>query len=137
MQIQAAPPETPVLSIGDASKNVGVYAKAILAQPQVTRGGKYVIAYNEETTIGGLLETWSKVTGKPSVYVQTTSLKAFDDIWPVEGYEMGGMLKFWEEAQDKSWSGEELLTGKDLNIESDKLVTIEETYKSMDWDAVL
>jgi len=112
---------------------VGIFTSAILAQPQLTLGGKFVLAEAEVTTIGVLVETWIKATGNPSVYIQTTSLEEFDNVWPMWGREMGEMMVFWEELGDKSWSGEHILTKEHLGIDPKSLVGVEETYKSMDW----
>jgi hypothetical protein len=133
LQLQPVPPTVPVISIGDATKNVGIFTSAILAQPQLTLPGKFVLAHAEETTIGGMLETWSKATGKPSIYIQTTSLEEFDSAWPMWGREMGEMMQLWEELGDKSWSGEELIKREQLGIDPKSLVGVEETFKSMDW----
>ncbi len=131
VQIQCTPPTTPQFSIGNAGINVGVFALNIFAKPEVSLPGKYVLAYNQATTIGDLLKDWSLATGKPSVYVQT-SLEDFDAVWPKWGYEMGVMMKFLDEFGDKAWATEPFVVAKDLKI-TDKLVTIDETYKSMDW----
>lgn len=123
-------------SIGDASKNVGVFVSSILNQPELTQGGKFVFASVEETTIGEMLDTWTEATGKPSVYVQTTSLEAFDAVWPMWGREMGLMMLLWEELGDKSWSGEKvILTKEDLKIK-DKLVTTKEAFQTLDWSSL-
>jgi len=135
VHLSTASPNAPVLSIGDATKNIGVFTSAILAQPNLTLG-KFVFAYVEETTTGQLLQTWSKATGKPSAYVQVVSVEDLNRLWPQWGQEMGIMMKFWEDYGDKSWSGEEVLTKKDLGLEGEKFVGIEETYKNQDWSAL-
>jgi hypothetical protein len=81
------------------------------------------------------LENWSAATGKPSVYVQT-SLEEFDQVWPMWGQEMGIMMKFWEEAKEKSWSGEEILTADDLGVK-DGLVGSKEAFSRIDWTNVV
>jgi hypothetical protein len=121
--------------MGDARINVGIFATSILAQPPLTLG-KFVLAYVEKTTVGGLLETWGKAVGKPVVYVQTATLEAFNDVWPMWGHEMGVMMKFWEEMQEESWSGEVVLTKEDLGIKSG-LVGAEQSFKNVDWSTVL
>jgi hypothetical protein len=136
VQLAVTPPTVPIRSIGDVSKNIGFFTSAILAQPQLTQG-RFVCAYTEETTIGGMLETWSEVTGKPSVYTQVASLEEFNNVWPNWGHEMGVMMKLWEEVGDKSWSGEDYLTKEDLGIAGEKFSTIAETFKEMDWTAIL
>jgi len=133
VQLQPTPPTVPIQSIGDASKNVGIFVRAILASPKLTLGGKFVLASIEETTSGELLKTWSKATGREAVYVQVPSLEEYDSIWPMWGQEIGVMMKFWEEAGDKSWSGESgILTLKDLGIK-DEFVGNEQAFKSIDW----
>jgi len=132
LQMQPSPPTVPILSIGDVVKNLGTFASAILAQPRLTHG-RYVFAYVEKTTIGEILQTWSKATGKPSVYVQTASLEDFNRAWPSWGPALGVMMKYWEESGDKSWSGEEFLTRNELGLSDAEFVGIEETFKGMDW----
>jgi hypothetical protein len=136
VQLSAAGPDVLIKSIGDVTKNIGVFTSAILAQPELTHG-RFVLAYIEETTSGEMLKTWSKATGKPSVFVQVKSLEEYDAVWPNWGNEMGVMMQFWEEAGEKSWSGESVLTKEDLGIQNEKFVGIEETFKSMDWSAIL
>jgi hypothetical protein len=135
VQLQPTPASVPVLAMGDARINVGIFATSILAQPPLTLG-KFVLAYVEKTTVGGLLETWGKAVGKPVVYVQTATLEAFNDVWPMWGHEMGVMMKFWEEMQEESWSGEVVLTKEDLGIKSG-LVGAEQSFKNVDWSTVL
>lgn len=131
LHLQPVPPTVPILSIGDAYKNVGVFTNAILAKPELTRQGKFILAYIEKTNIGDLLERWSKASGKPSVYVQTTSLEAFDSVFPMWGHEMGIMMQFWDKLQAQSWSGEEYLTKEDLEI-TEEFVGIDEAFKTLD-----
>jgi len=135
VQLSPAPPTVPILSIGDSRSNVGIFTNAILAQPSLTHS-RYVLAYVEETTTGGLLEQWSKVTGKESVYVQVKDLEEFDQLWPGWGAEMGGMMAFWAEAGDKSWTGEDFITPKELGVEGSKFVGIEGAYAGQDWSGL-
>ncbi|KAH0557153.1 hypothetical protein GP486_005054 [Trichoglossum hirsutum] len=134
VQIQPTPPSVPILTIGDAKANIGAFVRAILSQPKITLQ-KTVLAYVESLTIGELLENWSAGTGKPSVYVQT-SLEEFDQVWPMWGREMGVMMKYWEEAKEKSWSGEEIVRPNDLGVK-DGLVGSTEAFSRIDWTGVL
>ena len=72
----------PILAMGDARINVGIFTNAILSQRHLT-AGKFVLAYVEKTTAGGLLEAWGKAVGKPVGYVQTATTEAFNDVWPM------------------------------------------------------
>jgi len=134
IQTQPVPPSVPLLSIGDTVKNVGVFTNAILAQPKVTLPSKIVLAYAEETTTGGFLQSWSEGTGKESLYVEVKE-EAWDKLWPLWGHEMGVMMEFWNEAQDKSWSSQdqEVITKKELGIKDGELVGPKEAFAAMDW----
>jgi len=136
VQLSATGPDVPIKSIGDVSKNIGFFTSAILAKPELTKT-RFVLAYTEETTIGGMLEIWTKATGKPSVFVKVATLEEYNAVWPAWGQEMGVMMKLWEEVGDRSWSGEDVLTKEDLGIEGKKFASIEETFKEMDWNAIL
>jgi hypothetical protein len=135
IQLQPTPASVPILAMGDARINVGVFATSILTQPGLTLG-KFVLAYVEKTSAGELLQTWGKALCKPVEYVQTATLEAYDNIWPLWGHEMSVMMKFWEEEKDRSWSGEVILTKEDLGIEFG-LVGAEQGFKNLDWSTVL
>ena len=132
--MQPVSPTVPILSIGDITKNLGKFTSAILAQPQLTHG-KFVLAYVETIPIGKILEIWSEVTRKPAVYVQVSSLEQFDNVWPKWGHELGIMMQFWEEYGENSWSGEEVLSSKDLGIK-ETFVGIRETFENTDWSSL-
>jgi NmrA-like family len=132
---QTAPASTPVFSIGDQTKNVGPIILGIAKKPELTLGGKYVLATESKTTFGDILKTWGRQQGKETEYIEI-SLEAYNRLWPMWGQEMGVMNEFWGEFGDKSWSGQELLTKEDLGI-TEKLVTSEEALASYDWSSVL
>ena len=130
IQIQDTPPDVPVRTIGDAEANVGLFVKAIIAQPDKTLGGKFVVAHVEDTTVGDMLQTWAKAQGKRAQYVQVDE-KTFHELWPMWAEEAGVMMQFWDWAKENSWSGEEgILTKDDLNVEG-RLVGLEEAFTSM------
>lgn len=129
IQIQCTPPDTPIKTIGDTIVNVGIFVKAILAQPEKTLGGRFVLASVADTTAGELLQTWAKAQGKAAQYVQTDE-KTFNALWPMWAEEIGGMMQFWAWAGEKSWSGEDVLTKEDLGVH-DGLVGLEQAFKSL------
>lgn len=123
-----------ILSIGDISKNLGIFTSSILAQPQLTHG-RIVVAWVEQTTMGDMLNQWAEVTGKDAVYVQT-SPEAFNAVWPMWAEEMGGMMQFWNDFGIESWSeGEDVLTFKELGIK-DKFATVKEAFQGQDWSFI-
>jgi hypothetical protein len=99
--------------------------------------GKFVLAKTQTLSAGDVLKTWSEATGKKAEYVKV-SLEDFDRMWPMWGMEMGVMLKFWDEAKDKSWSGEEGIVGaEELGVEVGKLVGLKAAFEGLNWAAVL
>ena len=115
IQLQSTPADTPIFSIGDVRKNLPLVFKAVIEQPEKTRG-QYVVAYSEKTNSGEFLQTWASENGHKAVYVQV-SRDTFNSVWPGWSEELGVMMEFWDEYRDLSWSGEEgLLTPKDLGV---------------------
>jgi len=133
IQLQPVPPTVKVVSVGDISKNLGLFTSAILAKPQVSQG-KYVLGRVETTTMGDMLQAWGEVTGKQTAYVQTSS-EDFNAVWPMWAEEMGLMVLFWNEYGEKSWSGEDFLTSKELGI-GEKFVSIRESFKEQDFSYI-
>ncbi|KAH6712476.1 putative NmrA-like family domain-containing protein 1 [Leptodontidium sp. MPI-SDFR-AT-0119] len=107
LQIGTGPATTPILSIGDAKSNVGLFTNAILVQPELTYT-RYILAYMGETTMGEMFKTWGRK-------------------WHM-CREMGVMMELWGEYGNKSWTGQEVLTTKDLGLTSG-FVGIEEAFR--------
>ncbi|KAK2808667.1 hypothetical protein FQN50_004532 [Emmonsiellopsis sp. PD_5] len=130
--VQPTSESMPLSTIGDHTKNIGIFAEAVLKQPERTRG-KYVLVESETTTLGGYLERWSKYSGKEVAYVPTT-LGAYDSLFPSWGLELGVMLQFWESAGSKSWSkaGVTPLRKEDLGIDQSRFTTIEDAFRTLD-----
>lgn len=140
MQLSPVAPDVPIRAIGNPIVNIGIFALAVLKKPEVTLPGRFVLAANEESTTGKLLQDWTDATGKPAHYVKTSSLADYADIFPGGwGYEMGEMMVMWEELRERSWSGEEpLVTIDDLGLSGNtELTTVKDSYKAMDWSALL
>ncbi|KAE8448047.1 hypothetical protein EG329_009970 [Mollisiaceae sp. DMI_Dod_QoI] len=137
-QLMPVPANTPVESIGDVGRNFGVFTSAILAQPAKTVG-RIVLASVESTTMGGMLQAWSEVTGKESLYVQLASIGDYETLWPRWGEVEGLNIKFWEMEVDKSWidaDGVEIVGREDLKIDGSELVGVKEALKRMYSSAV-
>lgn len=140
MQLSPVSADVPIKAIGDPNVNIGIFALEVLKKPEVTLPGRFVLASNEDTTSGKLLQDWSEATGKASHYAKTSTLAEYADIFPGGwGYEMGEMMVMWEELGDRSWSGEEpLVTIDDLGLRGNpQLTTVKDSYKVMDWSALL
>ena len=102
-------------SAGDATVNVGVFAKAILEQPGKTLG-KYAAVVADMPTHEELLGYWSEVTGKRAAFLEANGkdwVKAFGSF----GEELYLNMKVFEE--NPRWVFDNNpLSGKDLGIES-------------------
>jgi hypothetical protein len=127
---QPSLPETPILSIGDHTKNVGPWALAIVKKPEFTLPGKFVLANTESTTSGALLETWGKVTGKETEFVKV-GLEQYDRLFPGWGKEMGVMMEYWEKFPGlQAWSGQDVVVERDLGLE--RMSGIEEALRGLE-----
>lgn len=135
LQISPAAASTPIHTIGDTRANVGVFAMAILRAPKVSLG-KFVLAKTETLSAAEVLATWSRATGHAAEYVRV-SLDDFDKMWPVWAREMGLMMAFWDEAKEKSWSGEEIVGAEELGVDVGALVGLEQAFRGIDWAALL
>ncbi|KAH7370088.1 hypothetical protein BKA65DRAFT_387582 [Rhexocercosporidium sp. MPI-PUGE-AT-0058] len=133
IQLGPVPSSTPIQTIGDINTNVGVFTSAILAQPGLTQG-KFVLASVENTTISGMLQAWGEATSKDTLYIELASIEEYDKIWPVWGKEIGLMLKFWGIVGKDSWSGEEVVTGEDLDLKDDQFMGSKATFAKMNWN---
>lgn len=120
--------------VGDPSVNIGVFVRAALAQPDKTLKGKYVFGNVETLSISEFLERWGTVTGKSTQYIQVAS-EEYCKLFPGYGAEMASMLQFWDAYGEKAWSGEELLTGRDLGVEKE-LVGLESSWRRIDWSPI-
>lgn len=130
--LQPVRPETKVNVISDHTTNVGKFVAAILDQPNLTLPGRFVLADTEVTTQRGLLDAWSRANGGVKTEYVQISLDDYDRLFPAWGGEMGIMLKFWEDFDDQSWTGEEgILSRDDIGVEG--LKGLEESMKEIKW----
>ncbi|KAL2865250.1 NmrA/HSCARG family protein [Aspergillus lucknowensis] len=110
-------------SIGHARSNVGPFVSAILAQPEKTLPAKRVAAYTEVTSLGEMLETWSRVKGKKAYYTRVDR-KVYDALFPLWGDEIGIMMEYFDAVPDTKWDkGGDTLNKDDLGV--DGLVDVE------------
>lgn len=120
------PRSTVIPSAGDTKINVGIFTKAILAQPEKTHG-KYVACVVDAITHDQVLEYWSAATGKPAAFLHVDAgdwIKAFGP----PGEELYLNLKAFEENPEWYLDNSPLLAA-DLGIE-DQVVKTEAALKS-------
>lgn len=121
--------------MGDPRINPGIYALAILGQPELTLPGKIVLAESETRTVREMVNIWSEAAGKPAEYSQIP-IEHYDNLWPKWGREIGQMLQFWNEAREKSWTSEQpVLTKHDLKVSG--LIGMKEVFAGFDWSSWL
>lgn len=133
-------PDTPISSVGVPERNVGVLARVILAQPQLTLGGKYVYGKVDVLTTGDFLKLWEDVTGKNAAYVQVTP-EAYRTLWgPLWGDEVAVMLRWWEHEKINGYTvadGSVVLEPADLGLKREDLGDTREAMAAIDWAVVL
>lgn len=132
VQLISMPPSSSLKTIGDARHNVGLFVQRIIDQPELTRGGRFVLADLEDITTGEWLSRWSKGQGKEASYVQVEKSIYFK-LWPVYGEAITLFMEYWQEYGRESWSGEPgLLTAKELGVSG--LVGSVDAFSEMtDW----
>lgn len=124
--------DMPIRTIGDVSKNVGAFAKAVVEQPAKTQNGKIVLASTAQYQAGEMLQMWAKARGVKAQFVRVSG-EAFREIWPLWAEEMGLMMEFWDEYREKSWTeptGVPVLTMEELGVKP--VQGLEEAYKGLE-----
>ncbi|KAL4749449.1 hypothetical protein BDW72DRAFT_133119 [Aspergillus terricola var. indicus] len=124
-------PATKIPLLGDEKVNVGLFAKAILQQPEKTLPGKTVSAVLEQRTLGGVVEAFGKAKGVQARCVRIDR-EVYRALWPVWGNVLDISHAYFEDAGGKAFTakgGEEVLTKENLGV--DKLVGIEEAFEKV------
>ncbi|OGM48457.1 hypothetical protein ABOM_003417 [Aspergillus bombycis] len=130
VQLLCTPGDTPILGLGHARTNVGLFVKAILEHPEKTTLGKTVSAFTEQTTPEKLLQSWAKVNGKKALYVEV-NIKTFSTLWTNAGVDViAKMMDFHRYMDRNPWAGsKDILTKDDLGVEG--LLSIEESFAAL------
>ncbi|KAK4233585.1 hypothetical protein C8A03DRAFT_47905 [Achaetomium macrosporum] len=132
IQLGSFAPEVPIFCIGDVSRNIGPFVKAVVEQPEKTANGGIVLATSEIHTADEMLQLWARVKGTKAQFVQISG-KDYRDMWPVVAEEIGVMMEYWDEYRDRSWTeadGRKILTKEDLGVQG--LQGMEEAFKELE-----
>ncbi|KAK5652388.1 hypothetical protein OQA88_10580 [Cercophora sp. LCS_1] len=124
--------DTPVHTIGDVTRNIAPFVKAIVEQPEKTLG-QVVKASSEVFGAEELLQLWARTKGVKAQFVRVSG-KDFGQIWPLWADEMGVMMEFWDEYRE-SWVdtlGRKVVTGEELGVRG--LVSVEEAFKTFEFE---
>lgn len=133
LQFASYSPETPITYIGDVTKNITPFIKAVVEK---TKGEGQAVRVEVGTLPAEkFLSTWAEAKGVQAKFVRISG-KDYREIWPLWGEEMGVMMEFWDAFTDKSWSvsvdGQKLVTRKELGIEEGELESLAEGFKTFE-----
>lgn len=80
-------------------------------------------------TFGEILQGWSEVTGKQSVYLQTPR-KHFDELWGIGGVELSDQLDFGVAVPD--WHKDlPFVTQEELGIKAEEVPGLKKTLEGL------
>ncbi len=133
LQLANYAPDTPILTIGDVSVNIGPFVRAAVEQRGKAAGGKIVLAaIGEEHTAGEMLQLWAKEKGTRAQFVRVSG-EDFREAWPLWGEEIGGMMEFWDGVRERAWTdpeGATVLAREDLGVTG--LQGLAEAYRGLE-----
>ncbi|KAJ5060782.1 hypothetical protein J3E72DRAFT_190104 [Bipolaris maydis] len=127
-----APPSTLYPMAGDMSKDPGVWARQILANPKLSHG-KYAAVCTEVLSLGEVLATWSEVSGKQGIYVEIKD-HILGDLFGVPGEEFLTGVKFGVEVPDWWVQAKKqglFLTMEDLGISRDEVSGLRQSLEAV------
>lgn len=114
------------------TKDPGIWARQILAKPELTHG-KYAAVCTEVITLGEALSQWSTVSGQKGVYVQVKP-EVVGSLYGLAGEEAVTGVLFGEAVPD--WFGHVkdrglFVTKEQLEISSDEISNFKESLESI------
>lgn len=126
--------------IGDAAVNVGPFVLGIVNKPEITRGGRTVLATLGFRTTEDMMLSLAECLGKELVYTKI-DIDTYDQLFPGWGRKMGLMLQYFEITGKQGWkpSGKEdaLITAEDLGLTvGNQLESWKEAMNKKNWKAV-
>ena len=127
-----ADPSTLYPMSGDMSKDPGVWARQILANPKLTHG-KYAAVCTEVITLGEALSQWAVVSGKKGVYVQVKP-EVIGNLFGLAGEEAVTGVVFGEAVPDWFAHVKEqglFVTKEELGISMDEVSDFKKSLESI------
>lgn len=136
LQFGTTSPDTPYAVIGDVTKNMAPFIKAIVDNDSGEGGqGQAVLVEIGTFTAEEFLRTWAEARGVKAKYVRIGE-QDYREIWPLLGEEIGVMNELWDAVRERSWSvtveGQKLVTRKELGIDDGEFETLAESFKSFE-----
>lgn len=130
LQFASYAADTPIQTIGDVTKNIAPFVRAVVEQPGKTRGN-VVLATSEKFGAEELLQLWARTKGVKAQFVRVSG-EDYRAFWPLWAEEMGGMMEFWDEYRE-SWVdtlGRRVVSGEELGVKG--LESVEEGFKTFE-----
>lgn len=127
-----ASPSTLYPMSGDMTKDPGIWARQILANPKLTHG-KYAAVCTEVITLGEALSQWAAVSDKKGVYVEVKP-EVIGNLYGLAGEEAVTGVLFGEAVPD--WFGhikdQRLFVSKEqLGISTDEVSNFKQSLESI------
>lgn len=127
-----ADPSTLYPMSGDMTKDPGVWARQILANPKLTHG-KYAAVCTEVITLGEALSQWAAISGKKGVYVKVEP-EVIGNVFGVPGEEAVTGVLFGVAVSD--WFGHVkeqglFVTKEELGISMDEVSDFKQSLESL------
>ena len=127
-----AGPSTLYPMSGDMSKDPGIWARQILANPKLTHG-KYAAVCTEVITLGEALKQWEAVSGKKGVYVDVKP-EVIGDLFGLAGEEAVTGVLFGVAVPD--WFGHVkeqnlFVTKEELGISADEVSNFKQSLEAV------
>ncbi|KAH7091253.1 hypothetical protein FB567DRAFT_269731 [Paraphoma chrysanthemicola] len=128
--VQTVPtkPTASILLSGDLTVNPGIFVRQVL-KTGAAAYEKYANVALEKWTFQEMLDSWSDITGKKGVFVETTP-EAWTKLWGPAGTELALQFKYgemcdpWEERDD-------FISPEDLGIDKNEVVGFKGTIEGL------
>lgn len=117
---------------GDMTKDPGVWARQILANPKLTHG-KYAAVCTEIISLGEALSQWADVSGKKGVFVQIKP-EVMSNLFGLAGEEAVTGVVFAEAVSDWFWHIKEqglFVSKEELGISMDEVSDFKRSLESV------
>lgn len=121
-------PDIKVLLAGDVSVNTGIWVRQVLAAGRRAQHGRVANVALERWTFQQMMDEWSRITGKPGVFVQCTG-EAYERMWGPVGAELALQFRLGElcDPWAKTALTGEFLTPRELGIDEKEVVGFTDT----------
>jgi hypothetical protein len=117
VQLLPVGPQTEIAIAGNQRVNTGLFVRSILEKPHLTHS-KTVVQVTDVVTKGEMLRVLGRITGNKAELIKIP-IEDYDRLFPAWGFEMGGMLQYfeWMGGWKESWGVDDtVVTGEALGV---------------------